>query len=296
MMGRVFRESDVPLFGERQQDASLLFNETDPGMEDGRWSDLPATAQKDDMQKGEFRITVPVVVPAGWQELQPILDGKAVAFDERGVKETMLVKSSRWGNFVDRQKARLEKEIQAARLARQRCLARQGSQNLDSEDGSRTFALAEVEEHNELSDVYGEDIGELEQMVDRMEDWKDLSRYAGKSIGMASTRRGNEMQIHVMAFAEREDSTGVDFMRLSYKKSVEVCANETPPIGTPIGNKVRHAILPWIAHVAEDQDEQWVRLLQRPDMAKFTIALAFRKALESDGIHLKFCEAGLSDT
>jgi len=30
-------------------------------------------------------------------------------------------------------------------------------------------------------------------------------------------------------------------------------------------------------------------------MAKFTIALAFRKALESDGIHLKFCEAGLVD-
>merc|ERR1719461_220655 len=108
-----------------------------------------------------------------------------------------------------------------------------------------------MEEPSDFGDMCGEDIGELEQMVDRMEDWKDLTRYAGKSIGMASTRRGNEMQIHVMAFAEREDSTGVDFMRLSYKKSVEVCANETPPIGTPTGNSVRHSILPWIAHVAE---------------------------------------------
>merc|ERR1719273_2637571 len=102
---------------------------------------------------------------------------------------------------------------------------------------------------------------------------------------MASTRRGNEMQIHVLAFAEREDNTGVDFMRLSYKKSVEVCAPETPPIGTPtLGNSMRHAILPWIRHVAEECEDQWIRLLQRPDMAKFTIALAFQKALESDGV------------
>merc|ERR1712106_490938 len=67
-----------------------------------------------------------------------------------------------------------------------------------------------------------DDVVELQGLVERMDDWKDLSRYSGKSISMASTWRGNEMKIHVLAFAEKEDASGVDFVRLSYKKSIEV--------------------------------------------------------------------------
>jgi len=47
--------------------------------------------------------------------------------------------------------------------------------------------------------------------------------------------------------------------------------------------------------VSESLKEQWVELLQRPDVAKFTIALAFRNALQTDGIHFQFCEAKLND-
>jgi len=140
-------------------------------------------------------------------------------------------------------------------------------------------------------------------MVERMEDWKDLARYSGESISMASTQCGNEMKIHVLAFAEREDGAGVDFMRLSYNKSVEV-RDQCPfitrghPVSIALGYVLR-TLSPSLRApspgVPETTREQWIQLLQRPDVAKFTIALAFRRALENDGIRLQFCEARPDD-
>jgi len=182
-----------------------------------------------------------------------------VTFDERGRKETMIVKSSRWAGFVDRQRSKLRREVDHIRKSDCQLTADQ-------------------------------DVSELVRMIDCMEDWKDLSRYSGKSINMASTQRGNEMKIHVMAFAERKDAddTSVDFMRLSFSKSVEV------PLLRAGNNMVERVLtfLPGLA-LAKEREERWISLLGRPDVAKFTIALAFQGALASDGVHLQFCEAKL---
>merc|ERR1712183_590843 len=113
-----------------------------------------------------------------------------------------------WSSFVERQKAKLEKEIRQAREALQAINA------VGTDLGADAGAGAPRPQSEE-------DVAELERTVERMDDWKDLTRYSGKSVSMATARRGNEMKIHVMAFAEREDGAGVDFMRLSYRKSVE---------------------------------------------------------------------------
>mmetsp|Transcript_73172 Transcript_73172/g.193045 ORF Transcript_73172/g.193045 Transcript_73172/m.193045 type:complete len:258 (+) Transcript_73172:3-776(+) len=138
--------------------------------------------------------------------------------------------------------------------------------------------------------VTEEDIEELQQIVESMEDWKDLKRYSGKSISMASTQRGNEMKIHVLAFAERDDGGGVDFVRLAYRKSVEVRPGELD---------VRDRLLQLMpfgkSQTSTQSQERWQQLLQQPDVAKFTIALVFRNALASDGVHLKFCDQRLDE-
>merc|ERR1712151_368765 len=79
----------------------------------------------------ELQITIPILKPKGWREVQPLLDGKGVTFDERGVKETMTVKNSRWEAFVDRQKEKLKKEITEARSTR-------GEQNGDASRRTET--------------------------------------------------------------------------------------------------------------------------------------------------------------
>lgn len=207
----------------------------------------------------DLQITIPIVKPPGWQEVERLVHKMPVTFDERGRKETMIVKSSRWAGFVDRQRSKLRREVDHIRKSDCQLTADQ-------------------------------DVSELVRMIDCMEDWKDLSRYSGKSINMASTQRGNEMKIHVMAFAERKDAddTSVDFMRLSFSKSVEV------PLLRAGNNMVERVLtfLPGLA-LAKEREERWISLLGRPDVAKFTIALAFQGALASDGVHLQFCEAKL---
>lgn len=255
----------------------------------------------------DMQITIPIVKPVGWEEVQPLLTGKAVTFDERGLKETMTVKSDRWGAFVDRQKAKLEKEIRELRHAKsqQQGSLAAGTAGALGPPAEAPAGRAEdrwIQQSTESRDVTDEDIGELEQLVERMDDWKDLSRYSGKSISMASTRLGNEMKIHVMAFAEREDGAGVDFMRLAYKKSVEVRERRPPAVEASqrrfgLGSTL-WSIMPFFrspAGMPESVKEEWIQLLQRPDVAKFTIALAFRNALQNDGIHLQFCDARLED-
>jgi len=244
----------------------------------------------------DLRITIPIVKPSCWKDVQPLVDGKAVTFDERGWKETMTVRPHRWSSFVNRQKAKLEQDIlelrQAASIQRSTGCNSDPWEEQDWQNGCAsptTTACAEASE---------DDIAELEEIVERMEDWKDLSRYSGKSISMASTHRGNEMKIHVLAFAEREDGGGVDFMRLSYKKSVEVRhqSNFLPPVGnrfTPLGRTLCNLLPSAFQGSREEIMEQRVRLLQRPDVAKFTIAMAFRNALASDGVHLQICDAPL---
>jgi len=235
----------------------------------------------------DLQITIPIVKPPCWQEVQPLVDGKGVAFDERGWKETMTVKPARWSNFVDRQRAKLETHITDLRRA-----AKAAKDEKDDEDPWDVC---------EASATIEDDVAELEQMVERMEDWKDLTRYSGKSISMASTQRGNEMKIHVMAFAEREDGSGVDFMRLSYKKSVEVLPPTTPKSkaifdGSQLARTL-YTLLPFLApkEVSSDTWERWAQLMSRPDVAKYTIALAFRRALASDGVHLEICDSKLED-
>merc|ERR1719221_2299999 len=74
-----------------------------------------ATSMQSDFR--DLQITVPIVRPPGWRDVQKLLDAKAVTFAESGDKEMMTVKCHRWGAFVDRQKERLEQEIKATREA-----------------------------------------------------------------------------------------------------------------------------------------------------------------------------------
>lgn len=242
----------------------------------------------------DIHITIPIVIPPGAKEVQPLIDGNAVIFDERGLKETMTVRLSKWEAFVDRQKAKLEKEIADFREA-------QARGEVGIRTSPRLLRPESAQGSGKMHEMSEDDISELEQLVGRMGDWKDLSRYSGRSVSMASTRQGNEMKIHVVAFAEREDGTGVDFMRLAYKKSVEIRETMQPEevkslaysMGRSLGQSLL-SVIPFLRHrggVTEQMKQRWVELLHRPDVAKFTIALAFRNALENDGIHLQFCEA-----
>jgi len=139
-------------------------------------------------------VSIPIVKPSGWEQFRRIVNQIPVSFDERGTKESMTVKADKWIGFVDRQKANLENELH---------LLEQASVGL-------------------TPSCDDDDVKELRWMLQRMDDWKDLSHYCGKNISMASTKRGNEMKIHVMAFSECKDGLSVDFVRLSYRKSVEV--------------------------------------------------------------------------
>eukprot|EP00929_Paragymnodinium_shiwhaense_P032071 TRINITY_DN17850_c0_g2_i3.p1 TRINITY_DN17850_c0_g2~~TRINITY_DN17850_c0_g2_i3.p1 ORF type:complete len:179 (-),score=48.65 TRINITY_DN17850_c0_g2_i3:172-708(-) len=160
----------------------------------------------------------------------------------------------------------------------------------DSDDDCSDSSGAEDDplETDELRTL-DEDIAELQRIADSMDDWKDLAKYSGRTISMASTQRGNEMKIHVMAFAEREDGRGVDFVRLSYKKSVSVRRDLSLP-GVPVALR---SLLPACIPGSSAKEERWIQLLQQPDIAKFTIALVFRSALANEGIHLQFCDSNL---
>lgn len=246
----------------------------------------PLPPRKDAFQ--DLQITIPILKPQSWQEIQPLMHRMPVTFDERGTKETMTVKAGRWNTFVNRQKEKLVAELTVRRRA---------SANADSAEGTG---------ERELGDE--EDDSELEKMIENMDDWKDLARYSGKSVSMASTRRGNEMKIHIMAFAERDDGQGVDFTRLWYKKSVEVRRRVPVAVSAQVvdgvnslagtGRALSQSILSWVPFLSSPEaspeaEERWIQLLQNPDVAKFAIALAFREALEEDGVRLQFCESRL---
>jgi len=254
----------------------------------------------------DFQIHIPIVKPPGWQEVQPLVHQMPVTFDERGIKESLTVKTHRWGAFVDRQKARLLREINEMKLSGgwdDPEEEEDGDSHLTADDNCTFPSSPRGAQQSRDPDGCGRsglsrrhDIRELEHMVERMEDWKDLSRYSGKSISMASTQRGNEMKIHILAFAEREDSLGVDFMWLDYRKSVEVRTEKQRPPGG-----ILHAVwaaLPFLREPRgdlEEREKRWVDLLRRPDVAKFAIALAFKNALSSDGVHLEFCDGSLRE-
>jgi hypothetical protein len=237
----------------------------------------------------DFQIHIPIVKPPGWQEVQPLVHQMPVTFDERGIKETLTVKTHRWSHFVDRQKARLLREIDEMKRSG-------GGWDGPEEEDDGDDPLSDGE-NGAFPSSTRQDVRELEHMVERMEDWKDLSCYSGKSISMASTQRGNEMKIHVLAFAEREDGLGVDFMWLDYRKSAEVRTERQRAPGGML--RAARAVLPFLREplgaAAEERERQWVDLLRRPDVAKFAIALAFKNALSSDGVHLEFCDGTLRE-
>jgi len=223
-------------------------------------------------------ITIPIIRPPGWDEIDRLLQKMPLAFDERGAREAMTVRLESWGSFVDRQKSKLEGELNDA------------VQN----------ELAELMGGTESR---GEDVAELKAMLECMEDWKDLTRFSGKSMSMASTRRGQYMKIHVVAFAEREDKTGIDFMRLSYRKSVELCrptrtgthrrgTSWSRPLGGLLDTVLGHA--GYYKPGERYNEGQWLELIRRPDVAKYVIALAFEKALEADGVRLEFVSPKLN--
>ncbi|CAK0790123.1 unnamed protein product [Prorocentrum cordatum] len=247
----------------------------------------------------DFQIHIPIVKPPGWQEVQPLVHQMPVTFDERGIKESLTVKTHRWGIFVDRQKARLLREIDEMKMSgswddpEEEEEEDDGDSSFSADDNGMFPSSPRGAQQSRDPDGCGrsrpsrrQDIRELEHMVERMEDWKDLSRYSGKSISMASTQRGNEMKIHILAFAEREDGLGVDFMWLDYRKSVEVRSEKQRPPGG-----VLHAVwaaLPFLREPRGDpeaREKRWVDLLRRPDVAKFAIALAFKS----------FCDGSLRE-
>eukprot|EP00929_Paragymnodinium_shiwhaense_P032070 TRINITY_DN17850_c0_g2_i2.p1 TRINITY_DN17850_c0_g2~~TRINITY_DN17850_c0_g2_i2.p1 ORF type:complete len:611 (-),score=121.95 TRINITY_DN17850_c0_g2_i2:172-1950(-) len=260
---------------------------------------MDAERQKNDAL-ADMNVTIPILKPPGWQEVQALAHRMPVTFDERGTKEMMTVKPRRWDDFVDKQKAKLLKEIDEL-LAERAELAGQDQQMSES---SKERAECAEDSDDDCSDSSGaeddpletdelrtldEDIAELQRIADSMDDWKDLAKYSGRTISMASTQRGNEMKIHVMAFAEREDGRGVDFVRLSYKKSVSVRRDLSLP-GVPVALR---SLLPACIPGSSAKEERWIQLLQQPDIAKFTIALVFRSALANEGIHLQFCDSNL---
>merc|ERR1740121_2530323 len=112
---------------------------------------------------------------------------------------------------------------------------------------------------------------------------------------MASTLRGNDMKIHVFAFAERQDGAGVDFMRLSYTKSAEVCQSwlqEESSRNLLLEQSLRGANCSSPSRPDPGEAANYFGgLLRRPDVARYAIALAFQGALESEGVHLHFCDA-----
>jgi len=254
----------------------------------------------------DMRITIPIPKPPSWREVQQLVEGRAVTFDERGWKETMTVRASRWGAFVDRQKQALERELGEMRRAAERkpalpIFAPETGQcdfqvwdQKDSVLGGQS-SVGSSSSSTSGAEFHEDDVADLEHMVERMQDWKDLAQFSGKNISMASTQRGNEMKIHVLAFADKEDGSGVDFMRVSYKKTVEVrrrrgSAAAEARCGLSVGR--------WFARRRPEDDgdfEQWVHLLRRPDVAKFTIALAFREALARDGVYLQICDGPIDN-
>lgn len=255
----------------------------------------------------DILITIPIVKPLCWDEVGALLvpcsgcsrscgtggcGGRLpalVTFDERGLREAMTVKRDRWESFVERQKEQLANDIQRMRERRRQRSSRSevtcSNSSGSSSDGSNGLPDGAMGKPKE-------DLAELEQMLRRMEVWKDLGQYAGKTIDMACTERGSELRLHVVAFSERQDGTGVDFVRLSYKKSLEVRRRGDPdkrPAGCwlpkPLGD-----LLPLSCSRLGSAEEHYVHLFRRPDVAKFAIAVTFREALAQDGVHLVLFE------
>merc|ERR1712150_23349 len=135
------------------------------------------------------------------------MESKAVTFDDKGWREALTVRSCAWDSFVDRQRAKLRKEISTSKASGAPRSRPGGSESSCSLSSDNIEGAANVLVPSEVS--------ELESLVDSMQDWKDLTRYSGKSVSMASTVQRNEMKIHVVAFVVREDGRAVDFMRHS---------------------------------------------------------------------------------
>lgn len=237
----------------------------------------------------DLQITIPIIKPSVWKELEPIMHRMPVTFDERGTKECMTVRKGRWNSFVEKQKAKILKDIKEIRDAmelRSDINALQEANGTVDELGETPSERREREQ--DIAQSAEGDIAELQQLYESMDDWKDLLHYSGKSISMCSTRKGNEMKIHVVAFSDREDGGGVDFMRLSYKKSVAVRDRAHEALRNAYGVR---ALMPFMRTTEEVQlEDRWVQLLQQPDVGKFAIALAFKQALANDGVHLQFCD------
>lgn len=228
----------------------------------------------------ELLARIAIVKPACWNDVQAIIASKAVTFDERGWKEAMTVRSSAWSSFVDRQRVKLQREIQEIKQ-------RASSPSIQT-TSSASPALSSVSAGGSA------EVSELEGLVESMEDWKEMTRYSGKSISMASTIQGSDMHIHVLAFGLREDGASIDFVRLSCTKSVEVCQTsllEEASQNTELEQALRN-LLPSSSggkDVLKEAAMACMRLLQRPDVAKYAISSAFCESLENDGVHLHFC-------
>lgn len=321
-----------------------------------------------------LHITIPIVRPACWREVQHLLEGQCATFDERGWKETMAVRPERWCLFVDRQRARLQRELDAIRAAEgtsaapvppcpalpepvaaklRPSLGRAGDEeaalprslprtpsrppltspaapggsaagrragpprpwppqpDLEQLDFTSTphrwppestitpprlrGGAQEFENAASMalrgSFSHEDEFVDIEHMVSRMEDWKDLRRYAGRAISMVPTQRAHEMRIHVTAFAQQADGGDIDFVQVSYRKAVVLRA------GAPRPRFGLAELVPFLDSqvVADTPEELWEHLAKQPDVAKFAIALVFRKALACDGIHLIFCDRSLND-
>merc|ERR1711920_531071 len=111
-----------------------------------------------------------------------------------------------------------------------------------------------------------------------------MGEFRGQAAGEASDGDSGD---------EREE--GVEFMRLSCTKSASVCkaslAEQTSQ--NPALEEAIRSVLPPPPpgkDACEEACSFCVRLLQQPDVAKYAISLAFRGALESDGVHLHFCD------
>lgn len=210
-----------------------------------------------------FHLDLRVAEPPDWQELLPCIHDMPVLFrEDDGVKQAESLRVSAWYPFVELQRKRLGKEIKDLRDAGAASAAAKAVAAAMAAKSHRTPPPQEATG----VETFEDDIADLEKALERTSDWSELSRYCSTKVRVVPTGRGSILKFHTVAFAMTEDGAGVDFIRLAYRKSVQVL----PGLGNDRGRKER------------------IRLLQRPDVAKYVIALAFRDAFADDGIRLSF--------
>lgn len=129
---------------------------------------------------------------------------------------------------------------------------------------------------------------EMQQILNSMEDWKDLKRYTGRIVSLTPTSSGGSLKIHTVAFAERVGADGVkviDFVSLFTRKMVKMSGQ----VGKPRSSFSFFNFF-GSAGQAENLESRPAQLLKRPDVAKFMIAFYFRRSLASDGVNVFFCD------